>query len=195
MCASTACFCALASHAYHIRSHASICAVDLCPCYSSEFLLFPCTAPVTPARILLHVCPHCCRGRGREQAELLGALVWFEAVGLARRAHCSGSVFQEGRARFQLPDILMLQIAVWFGGLLSPWWDAQSAPQTARQSKMLTLPLPAPLQTSEKFHPNVLTGQMPTRVISSHTESQCGLNTHPEMWQNHLPLNFHNLCQ
>lgn len=128
----------------------------------------------------------------RSRAELPDALAWLEAVGPARRAHCMGSVFQEGREEqgFKLPDILMLQIAVWFTGLLLSPVRCTIISTVSKTEWDVNSPLPPPLQTSGKLCPKALTEQTAAGVISSHTESQCGLDIRPELWRNHLPLNL-----
>lgn len=132
--------------------------------------------------------------RERSRAEAPDALAWLEAVVPARRAHCSGSVFQEWKQEqgFKLPDIPKCSMI--YRSSLPGQMHNQLHSQQGRARCYLS-PFPAPRQTSEKLHPKALTEKMPAGVIFWLTESLCGLNTCPELWQNHLPLNLDNLCQ
>ena len=130
------------------------------PCYSSEFLFFSSTAPLTAARLVLFAWSHhCSRGKELSRAELLDAREWSEVVGPARKADCMGSIFQrEWREEedFKVAGILMLQLAIWFRGLFllslarcttSPivikteWYD-NSLPSTAPQNQRSFAPRP-----------------------------------------------------
>lgn len=127
------------------------------------WIFFSSTAPQTTARILLPAWSHWCSRAGeRSRAELPHALGWLEAVGPARGAHCMGSVFQEWREQqgFKLPDMLMLQTAVWFTGILLSLVRCTISSIVSKTERDVKSPLPPPLTATASW------GDFPTHWVS-----------------------------